>query len=279
MGQGAIFLCAVLWSTSGLFIKLMDWHPIVIAGLRSGIAALFLLAIRLRFPPKWGKNRVPLLLCTGLAYALSMITFVIANKLTTSANVILLQYSAPAWTALLGWVLIRERLHWEQWGALVLVMVGMMIFFKDSLSGGAFAGNCIAVLSGVLLAANSVLLRMQKDGNTQDSLLAAHVICFCIGIPFVYLHPPAIDGKGIVALLFMGIIQIGLASLLFAYGIKRVSAIQAMLTAMIEPVLNPVWVLLVTGERPTVSALVGGGLIVMAVVVSSLIGILKKSAD
>jgi drug/metabolite transporter (DMT)-like permease len=272
-GQGAVILCAILWSTSGLFIKLVPWHPVVIAGCRSFIAALFMLALRFIFPRRRGvKNNRWITLAGGLAYAATMITFVIANKLTASANAILLQYSAPIWAALLGWVLIKEKPHWEHLGALVMVMAGMILFFKDGLARGSITGDALAVFSGICFGANSVFMRMQKDGDPSDSMFLSHIITALFSIPFVILHPPVLNPSGIGSILFMGILQIGAASMLFAYGIKRIPAIQAMLTAMVEPVLNPVWVLLVTGEKPALSALFGGGIIVAAVILSSIIG-------
>jgi drug/metabolite transporter (DMT)-like permease len=212
------------------------------------------------------------LFAAGLAYAATMIAFVIANKLTTSANAILLQYSAPLWAALIGWVLIKEKLYWEHWGALLLVIAGLFIFFKDSLGGGTLAGDCMAVLSGILFGANSVCMRMQKEGNPVDAMLLSHILCALFAIPFGFLYPPALSVGSMGALLFMGTLQMGCASFLFAYGIKRISAIQAMLTAVIEPVLNPLWVLLVTGEKPSLSALFGGALILSAVLISSILG-------
>jgi drug/metabolite transporter (DMT)-like permease len=273
-GQGAIFLCAVLWSTSGLFIKLVDWHPVLIAGARSFPAILVLLAAK-RFRPRRTKAKAGFpvyAFAGGCAYASTMIFFVIANKLTASANAILLQYSAPIWAALLGWALVKEKPRWEHWGALVLVMAGMTLFFKDGLKGGAFPGDFLAVISGICFGANSVFMRMLKDGDPADAMLLAHIFTVLFSIPFFFLYPPAVNAAALLALSFMGIFQIGVASLLFAYGIKRVTAIQAMLTAMIEPVLNPVWVLLVTGEKPSAAALAGGGIIVAAVAASSLIG-------
>jgi drug/metabolite transporter (DMT)-like permease len=213
-----------------------------------------------------------------------MILFVTANKLTASANAILLQYSAPIWAAMLGWVLIKEKPRREHWGALVLVMGGLALFFKDNLAlpggltGSAFLGNCIAVFSGVCFGANSVFMRMLKDGDPADAMLLAHVITAFISIPFFFLYPPLVTAGTLLAVSFMGIFQIGIASLLFAYGIKRVAAIQAMLIAMAEPVLNPVWVLLVTGEKPAVSAIAGGLLIVTAVAASSLTGRRRDAA-
>jgi drug/metabolite transporter (DMT)-like permease len=133
-------------------------------------------------------------------------------------------------------------------------------------------GDGIAVLSGVLFGAHSVFLRMMKDGNPRDAMLMAHLISAVTSIPFLFLYPPELSASNVLPILYMGTIQLGLASALFAYGIKRISAVQAMLIATAEPILNPIWVLVITGERPSVSAIIGGGVIISAVVISSIIG-------
>jgi drug/metabolite transporter (DMT)-like permease len=230
-----------------------------------------MLGTRLFVHRKGGKETIPFvsLLPAALAYSATMICFTVANKLTTSANAILLQYSAPIWAALFGWVLIRERPHREHWIALVLVMGGLLLFFREGLTGGGLGGDLLAVFSGICFGANSVFLRRQKRGEPADALLLSNILAFFFCLPHIIRFPPAFTRGNIAAILFMGIIQIGLASILFAYGIKRIRAVQAMLTAVIEPILNPVWVLLVTGERPSLSALIGGAVIVGAVVFSS----------
>ena len=244
----------------------------VIAGSRSFIAAVFLLIVRLAWPPtKAGKNpRFPFWAC-AIAYAFTLLTYVIANKLTTAANVILLQYGAPIWAALLGWALAKEKPNWEHWLALLFVMGGLLLFFRDGLSPGALYGNLLAIFSGILLGAHSVFLRMMKEGNPIDALLLGHVITAVLSVPFIFMYPPSLKASSLFSILFMGIFQMGLASLLFSNGIKRISAIQAMLTAIADPILNPVWVLLITGERPSIHALLGGAVIITAVVASSLI--------
>ena len=277
VGQGAIFLCAILWSTSGLFIKLIDWHPMTIFGLRSLIAGLFMLGVRSFLPAarKGNDKKIPMW-AGAFAYSMTMLTFVIANKNTTAANVIVLQYSAPVWAAILGWFLIKEKPYLEHWLALVLVFGGFGFFFKDSLGTGAFLGDGLAFISGIFFGAHSVFMRMQKDANPADSMILAHILSFVISIPFLFLYPPQFSGTSVISILFMGIIQIGCASLLYSHGIKRIPAIQAMLTATIEPLLSPVWVLLVTGERPSVSAVIGGGIILTAVLISAIIGARRR---
>ena len=288
-GHGAILLCAVLWSTSGLFIKLMTWHPMVIAGSRSFLAVFILLLVRMRqeksqkllpnpvSAKEFSRHFIWAVGC-GFWYAATMILFVFANRLTFAANAILLQYTAPIWACLLGWYLLKEKPHWEHWVALALVCFGMLLFFSNGLAGnfaanagGSPLGDLLALLSGITFAVNTVILRKHKEGNPLDIMIYAHILCLTFSAPFFFIYPPELNAPNILPILFMGIFQIGVASALFVYGIKRVRAVQAMLTAAIEPVLNPVWVLLVIGEKPALSVIAGGILIVSAVVFSSFV--------
>jgi drug/metabolite transporter (DMT)-like permease len=292
-GQAHIAAAAILWSTSGLFIKFLDCHPLIIAGGRSLIAAVFLLSARAFLQKKDGVT-VPFLSgwlrvlgnrwiwCGGVAYAATMITFVIANKLTASANVILLQYSAPVWAALLAWILLKERLLLQHWIGLALATGGLLLFFRGSLQMGALLGNVIAVCSGVLFGASSVFMRMARlphyhgpgkdgsGGSPADSMILAHLLTALCMVPFLFISPPEFDTPDILAMLFMGICQIGIASLLFSFGIIKIPAVSAMLIASIEPILNPLWVLLVTGEKPGPGAVVGGAIIICAAMISTL---------
>ena len=270
-GQGALIICAIFWSTSGLFIKLLDWHPVVIYGVRSSIAAVFMLCVRFfQKPVQKTENKKYPLWAGAFAYSFVMLGFVVANKLTTAANAIMLQYSAPVWAALLGWLLIKEKPRKEHWAALVMIFAGFFIFFRDGLTTGAFLGDGVAILSGIFFGAHSVFMRMQKDANPADSMLLSHLISLVISIPFIIIYPPQLSASTVFPIIFMGVIQIGCSSLLYSFAIKRISAVQAMLTATIEPLLNPVWVLAITGEKPTTSALIGGGIILTAVIVTQL---------
>lgn len=273
----AVLGAAFLWSTSGLFIKMLDWHPIVISGLRSFIAAVFLVIVRLLSPHSKTEKKSPFVyLASGTIFAFTIFTFITANKLTTVANVILLQYSAPIWAALLGWYFAREKPNTEHWVALGFVMAGLVLFFRGNLGAGAIKGNVLALASGVFLGAHTVSLRMLKDGDPRDAMLLAHIITAALSIPFIILYPPSFRISTALPLLYMGLFQMGVSSLLYSYGIKRTTAIQAMLTAILDPLLSPVWVLLVMGEKPSLSVLAGGIIIISAVVASSLIGFRRE---
>ena len=283
--QGMVIAAAVLWSTSGLFIQLIDWHPVVIAGSRGFLAAAFLAVVRSFFPPQkpaaanaTSAFNVPLLV-SAIAHALMVITFVVANRLTAPANAVLLQYSSPIWTALLAWRLLKEKPRWENWLALVLVAAGLLIFFRGGLASGALTGDLLGLTSGVFIAIHVVFLRMSKDNSPHDVLLACHATAAIISIPFVFLYPPSLSLSNVIPMLYMGVIQQGIASLFIVYGIKRISAIKTMITCTIEPILNPVWVLLVFGQIPSLSAISGGGIIVVAVLSSSVIGERRDAAQ
>ena len=279
LGQLAILGAAFLWSTSGLFIKLLDWHPIVISGSRSFVAAIFLLIVRLFSPPpKDRKNPPAIFWASSFIFAFTIYTFITANKMTTAANVILLQYSAPVWAALLGWLLVKEKPNWEHWAALVLVMGGLLLFFRGGIGPGATLGNILSIVSGVFLGAHTVTLRMMKDGDPRDAFLFAHTVTAVLSIPFFILYMPTLKISTVLPLLYMGTLQMGLASILFAYGIKRTTAIQAILTAIVDPLFSPVWVFVITGERPSSSALLGGVIIITSVITSSVIGIRRKES-
>lgn len=267
---------AVAWSLGGLFIKLIDWHPVTIAGARSLIAALFILAIVRKPKLNFSKNQV----LAAVAYSFTMLLFVYANKHTTSANAILLQYGAPVYVMLLSGIMLGERPLPEQIGALVAIVFGMGLFFADSLSLGHLMGDVAAVMAGITFAIHILFMRRQKEGSPLESLLLGHALTAVVALAIsVFLPSPVMSGQALAAVLGLGIVQIGFAALLFSYAIKRVSAIQSSLIAIIEPALNPVWVFIAIGEKPTGHAIVGGVIIIAAVVVSSVFTIARDSRN
>jgi drug/metabolite transporter (DMT)-like permease len=274
-GLAAMAACAFLWSLAGLFIKLVDWNPFAIACGRSLVASLFILACLGK--PRFTFSRLQV--GAALASAATMLLFIYANKATSSANAILLQYGAPVYTALIGLVLLKERPRAEQWLALVAVLGGMLLFFMDSLGGGHLAGDLAAAGSGIAFALYIVLMRAQKAGSPLESTFLAHLMTAAIAFVFaLFLPAPRLTGGAVAAMLGLGLLQIGLASVLFSYGIKRVTAIQGVIVAGIEPVLNPLWVFLATGEAPRGKTLAGGCVIIAAVLASSIVTARRDAA-
>jgi drug/metabolite transporter (DMT)-like permease len=269
----AVAAAAFLWSIAGLFIKIVDWNPIAIAGMRSLIASIVILAylrrprIHLSFPQT----------AAAIANAATMLLFVSANKTTTAANAILLQYLAPVFTAFIGAILLKERAREEHFAALPLVAASMILMFFDKLSGGRLFGNVLAIMSAVTFSLYFVFMRMQKDGSPLESILLSHWLTagICIVISF-FLPAPHATLESLAAIAVLGIVQIGLSSILFSIAIKRVSVVQANLIAVIEPVFNPVWVFFAIGEAPGAKTLIGGAIIIVAVTMASIINARRR---
>lgn len=270
----ALFLLlftAVLWSTGGLFFKLVTWHPVAIAGMRSAIAAMVLLAVIRRPRFTWSLTQVG----CAIAYTLTVTMFVSANKLTTSANAVLLQYSAPIYVALLGAWFLGEKPDWRDWVTIFTVLGGMVLFFLDHLTLGGYWGNLLAILSGVTYAFLIVLMRRQKDGSPLESVLLGNVLTALVSIPFMFGHGPNFTGW--LGLLYLGVFQLGLSYILYSSAIKHVTALEGILIPIIEPLLNPVWVFLFVGERPGPWALAGGVVVLIAVSVRYVVGTLGNT--
>ncbi|MDR3284328.1 MAG: DMT family transporter [Treponema sp.] len=275
-GKKAMLLCVLLWSTSGLFIKFIDWHPLVISGFRSGIAALCMLLVNgkrlFALRPRSAQARaLPgwwLLLAAALASAATKILYVLANKLTSSANAILLHHSAPVWAAFLGWLLLGEKPIKKQWAALVLISGGLALFLANGLRGGSIVGDGTALAAGICFGASMVLLRMNREGSPLLCLFVSHCIPVLVSVPFIASHPPLFTPANTASILFLGIVQVGIASLLYAYSIKRIPALDAVFIAQVEPLLNPLWVFAFTGEIPAPLSIAGGAVIIAAVLLS-----------
>ncbi len=253
---------AVLWSTSGLFIKLIDLNPLAIAGMRSAIAAIvMLLLMRGRLQFTWSFPQVS----GALAYAFTMILFVSATKMTTAANAILLQYTAPVFTALLGLWFLRERVSRFDWIVVATVIGGMFLFFFDRLTLSGLWGNIMAVGSGMTLSYFILCMRMQKDASPIETVILGNLATVLICFPFYFQQVPTLfDG---ITLLYMGVLQIGLSFIIFSTAIKFVAALDAVLIQTLDPLLNPIWVYLVIGEAPGRWAIVGGIIVLTAVTV------------
>lgn len=268
-----LVITAVLWSSGGVLIKWIDWHPLAIAGVRSGISAIVIRIIFRQYPIKW---TIPQ--CIGaVAYSVTMLSFVAATKLTTAANAIVLQYTAPIYVAILGAVFLREKPGKSDWLTIGCVIAGMVLFFQDKMSAGGLMGNILAVGSGVTMAVSIVALRWQKDGSAFGSVLLGNVLTFLCGLPFAFDTIPGFTGWSI--LLYLGCFQLGLSWAIYTFAIKHVEALEASLITIIEPILNPVWVFLLLGEIPGPWALVGGCVILTAITARYVLPALKPSSQ
>jgi len=264
----AVAGAAILWSTGGLFIKVAPMPALAVACGRSLIAGVFYLVVlrpNLR-AARWG---------TAAAYAACIVTFVSATKLTTAANAIFLQYTGPAYVLVLSPLLLDEPFRPVDAACVALSLAGMSLFFVGKVETGQFLGNLLAVASGVFFALAIVLLRRDAKagrGDAVPSVTLGNLLAAAVALPWALQAAPAIfSARGGAVLLYLGVVQLGLAYLLFVRGVRRVPAAEASLISMLEPVLNPVWVLIGFGERPGPWAIAGGAIVVLAVLVRTLL--------
>ncbi len=261
-----LVLAASLWSTSGLMIKAISWGPLAILAGRSLFSSLVFLVYLRRVPTQFTRWK----LIASASYILTQFLFISATKLTTAANAIFLQYTAPIYIVLLALWFLHERASRMDWGSMLIIFLGMFLFFGDRLSANGFYGNLLAILSGVTMAVMTVALRAQKDEVPAESILLANLFTAVAGSPAILRESWTVTNWLII--LYLGVFQIGLSFVLYTTAIQHVPALESSLISTLEPVLNPVWVFLFLGEEPGEFALIGGLIVLAGVALSAISG-------
>jgi drug/metabolite transporter (DMT)-like permease len=257
-GPWFILAAATLWSTAGAAIKLCSLSGWQINLGRSLVAAGIL---TLLIPSARRRPDRPVLL-VAVAYAFTVLLFVLANKATTSANAIFIQDTAPLWVLLLSPWLLHEKPSRGELLSAPFFLLGLLLFFLDQLSPGQAVGNVIAVASGVAFALCILGLRKLRTGNI-GAVVWGNLLAAVLSLPMA-LRGPVPTPRDLGLVLFLGVFQLGISYALFARGLRHTPAVEASLLALIEPVLNPVWTFLLAGERPGPWALRGGAVILAA---------------
>lgn len=258
-------LCAAMWSIAGIFIKLIPWNPFVIAGFRSLIASFVLLAYIKKTGMKLRLNRrtVSIAAATGSTFLL----FVISNKLTTAANAIALQYTAPVFLLGISAVFLRQRFRFGDVLAVVLTLCGIALFFLDKLEPGQLFGNLIAVGAGLAMSLMFLLTGNSDDETRMSGIYFAHLLTALVGAPMAFFFETQITPAAVLSILALGIVQLGIPYLLYGLASRRCSPLTCSLISVVEPILNPVWVFIFDGEAPGIFALAGGAAVVLTVTV------------
>lgn len=264
-----MMLTALLWSTGGILIKLVDWHPMAIAGIRSGIAAVTVLPIVPFNKSLISKRR----LIGALFYSLTLILFVSANKLTTSANAIFLQFTAPIWVVLFSKLFINIKIRRSDTITIVVIFMGMALFFLDNLNSGKLLGNILGLMSGITFAGMTIALKQQAKESPISTVFIGNFMNFLICIPFYFISMPS--SKSILGLILLGVFQVGFSYILYTKAIDHLTVIEATLIPIIEPLLNPIWVIIFVGEIPKAKAIIGGIIVILSMIIR---GVYQSSA-
>jgi drug/metabolite transporter (DMT)-like permease len=259
-----IAAAALCWSTGGIGIKAVSDSALKVTFYRSLFAGIAMLLFFGR--PVWGRRRWQssrVFIVAIVSYGVCLTSFVIATKWTTAANAIFLQYAGVVWVLLLSPLVVREPMRGRDAIAITVAFGGMALFFVGRFEARGMSGNLLALLSSVFFAFLILCLRRENDA-AQSSIIWGNLVIAAAMLPFV-AHDLALTPKSFLVLLFLGVVQIAFAYALFVRGLAYVTATQASLTGMLEPVTNPLWVFLFLGERPSPYA-IAGAIVVLAAI-------------
>ena len=263
--QGIIemLLCAALWSSAGILIKLLPWNGFAVASLRSLIAGCTILLYMIITRKKliFDRKTIPSGIITGCVY----ICFSCANKLTTAANAIVLQFTSPVFILLFSAVLLKKKLRLRDGITVLLTLAGITLVFFDKLEKGYLLGNIVAITAGMFMAGMFVAVG-EMDGDRRFSCITiGQFFTFLAGLPFVIATRPAFTTVSLFSLLALGIFQLGISYILYVRASHSCPPLACCLLAGLEPLLNPIWVMLFDGETPGFLALCGGLIVIITI--------------
>ena len=265
IGELQMLACAVMWSISGILIKYIDWSPLAIAGGRSlisaGVVAIYMLATKMK--PVINRH----VIIAGTMLCGCVTCFVTANKLTTAANAIVLQYIAPAFVLIISAVFLKQKLRRMEVAIVASTFMGIILFFVDEIDFGSMLGNFIAICSGLFMAIMFIFNGRLDLEARMTGILIAHILTAFIGIPIGFAtSETVISVYDILLMLVLGIVQLGIPYVLYALAASKISPLSCSLIGMIEPLLNPLWVAIFYGEIPGMFALLGGIVVIASVI-------------
>lgn len=258
-----MLICAALWSTAGIFIKLIPWNPFVISGIRSFFSAV-VVAVYMRaakLPVVFTKKSI----FTGVALFLTFTCFVAANKLTTAANAIVLQFTAPVFIMIFSVIFMGRKFSKADVVTVVLTMAGISLFFFDKLTPGHLLGNIVGIAAGIMMACMYIGIGSGQGPERITGVLIANMLAFIAGIPFVFVTKPEFSALPVLFIVLLGVFQLGIPYILLSMAAEHCPPLACSLLGALEPLLNPLWVFIFDGEAPGVFALAGGVLVITTI--------------
>ena len=259
-----VLAAALLWSTGGLFIKATELSAYELSFGRSLLAALTVGY----FTRREGFRVNSVTVVAAVLYAALLLLFVMATKLTTAANAIFLQYTAPVYVLIFEPLVFKEKYRRSDFLVVAACVAGIALFFVGRLRPEEMQGNLLALLSGVCFAAFMLLIRLPRAGrvNRASSIIYGNLLLAGLCAPAFLRGAHKLTAADLGVIVFLGVVQIGIAYTLFTRGVERgVRSLDASLVGYVEPLSNPLWVYLFLGERPSGWAITGGSIIVAAV--------------
>ena len=262
--------CAMLWSMAGILFKLIPWNGFAVAGMRSLVAGITIYVCMRLMGFRYVLNRRTL--AAGFFSGCTYLCFTVANKLTTSANAIVLQFTSPVFIILYSAVFFGRKPRRADVAVVLATLFGISLFFLDQLKPGYLLGNFVAIAAGMFMAGMYVSVGEIEEEERFSGVLNGQVLTFLVGFPVFLATKPPITPTAITALLILGVFQLGLSYVLYVKASKYCPPLACCLLGAVEPLLNPVWVFLFHGERPGVFALLGAVVVIASITIWSIYG-------
>lgn len=258
-----MLICAALWSVAGIFIKLIPWNGFAVAGMRSLIAgltiAVYMLITRRRYI--FSRRTVVGGIMTAGVYT----CFTVANKLTTAANAIVLQFTCPVFIVILSAIFLKQKIRKNDLAVVIATLAGIALFFFDQLKPGYILGNFVAIAAGMFMAVMFILVGNMEGDERFSTITNGQFLTFFVGLPFIIATKPEFTAAATASILVLGVFQLGISYILYVKSTQYCPPLACCLLGALEPLLNPVWVLIFDGERPGVWALIGGIIVVVSI--------------
>ena len=257
--------CAALWSIAGIFMKMLPWNGFAIASLRSLIAGLTIACYMCLTRRKFVLNKKTLLsgILTGCVYT----CFACANKLTTAANAIVLQFTSPVFIVIFSALLFGTKIKKADLVTVLITLAGIALFFFDELESGYVFGNFVAIAAGMFMAGMYIAVGNLEGDARFTAIVIGQTVTFLIGLPFVITTKPVLTPVTLSCILVLGIFQLGISYILYVKSSEYCPPLACCLLGGLEPLLNPVWVMLFDGEKPGIFALIGGIIVVATITI------------
>lgn len=255
--------CALMWSTAGLCIKYVPWSPMVLAGWR-GIPAALTLFIGM----KWMGLKIVMdgrSLLIGFFVCVVSVLYIVANRLTTAANAVVMQYTSPVFLTVFSILFLKKRYRFRDYAAVLLTFGGIALFFFDKLTTGGTLGNLIAIVDGMAMACVYLFTGESDESRRLSGILWGLVMTSLVGLPFSFVNPPEFSLLTVSIVMAMGIFQLGLPYVLYSIAVNDCPPLACSLISAVEIVLGPLWVLLFLGEAPGKFAIAGSVAILVTI--------------
>jgi drug/metabolite transporter (DMT)-like permease len=256
-----VLLAAFLWSFGGVLIKNNSMDPLSLAGARSFVASITIMLLCPLQISKFKTHIIP-----AICYAAMVISFVTATKLTSAANAIAIQYTAPVFIGLFCKRKSKESFHFKDWVLTIILLIGVGLFFIDKVPHVQFIGNCVACICAMAFAFFVLTIRNEKVTDPTQCVLLGNIIAFSICSVFIARDLSTVFlFENVVSIILLGIFQLGISYIFYTLAIKYIRAIDSVIATAVELILNPVWVFIIRGELPHIVAFTGWILILFVI--------------